>query len=143
MIMPDVNIIVGAMRINDPHHHQLKEWLANAVDGTTPLGMSTFVIGGVVRVMSSLKIEHNRKSMREVVSDLDRLLRRRNVEIVYPGPRHWDLFSWLCNTSGFSGGRVSDLQHAAIAIEYDATWVSLDQDFARIPSLRWELPSLN
>jgi len=140
--MPDVNVLIGSMRIEDPRHAQLSEWLGNAVDGHETLGLSVLVLGGVVRIMSHRGLLNVPKPTQIVIAELERLLRHRNVELVYPGPKHWDIFAWLCKITGITGGRISDLQHAAIAIEHDATWVSLDQDFARVPSLRWELPTV-
>jgi len=141
MIMPDVNVIVGAMRQDDPRHAMLSQWLASAVTSDEEVGMSVFVLGGVVRVMSSLRFFNVPTQVKEVLSELDRLLAHRNVTTVVPGDQHWRIFAHLCLTTGMEGSRLSDLQHAAVAIEKKATWVSLDKGFARIPGLAWEMPT--
>ena len=56
-------------------------------------------------------------------------------------PRHWELVARLCREADARGNLVADAQHAAVAIENGATWVSLDRDFARFPGLRWVVPS--
>ena len=56
-----------------------------------------------------------------------------------PGPRHWDLVAELCRAADARGDLVADAQHAAVAVELDATWVSRDRDFARFPGLRWQV----
>ncbi|MCM0640528.1 PIN domain-containing protein [Cellulomonas wangsupingiae] len=39
----------------------------------------------------------------------------------------------LCRAADARGNLVADAQHAAVAIEHGATWVSQDRDFARFP----------
>jgi len=140
MKMPDVNVIVGAMRQDDPRHAMLDRWLASAASSEEILGLSVFVLGGVVRVMSSLRFFIEPSSVSDVISELDRLITQRNVRIVTPGEKHWSVFTQLCRATGMEGSRLSDVQHAAVAIENDATWVSLDKGFAHIPGLKWEMP---
>ena len=38
------------------------------------------------------------------------------------------------------GPVLSDLYHAALALEHDCEWVSDDADFAHVPGLRWRRP---
>ncbi len=41
---------------------------------------------------------------------------------------------------GTAGNLTTDVQLAALAIEYDADMVSNDNDFGRFPGLRWVNP---
>ena len=142
MIMPDVNVVIGAMRPDDPRHGLLSSWLAQTIGGEQPLGLSVLVLGGVVRIVTTARLFPVPSAASEVLRELDRLINHRNVQLVYPTDRHWATFSGLCRATGIQGPKISDVQHAAIAIEHDATWVSLDRDFARFPGLKWELPRL-
>ncbi|MBC7550810.1 MAG: hypothetical protein H7269_07935 [Cellulomonas sp.] len=45
----------------------------------------------------------------------------------------------LCRSVDARGNREADAPHAAVAVE-DATWVTLDRDFARFFGLRWRTP---
>ena len=141
MIMPDVNVIIGAMRQDDEQHAMLRTWLARAVGGPEPLGLSVLVLGGVVRVMSNARFYGMPTHTSAILSELDRLIERRKVVVVSPTAQHWAVLSRLCRATGIQGSGISDVQHAALAIEHDATWVSLDRGFARFPGLRWELPT--
>jgi hypothetical protein len=35
---------------------------------------------------------------------------------------------------------VTDAWFAALAIEWDCEWITLDRDFARFPGLKWRRP---
>ena len=141
MIMPDVNVIIGAMRADDLRHSMLREWLAQAVQSPEGLALSSLVLVGVARIVTSGRFMDVPSSVPEVIAELTRLTAHPNVSVVHPGPRHWEIFTDLAGKCGVSGSRLSDVQHAAVAIEHDATWVSLDRGFARFPGLRWQLPT--
>ncbi|MDR0284339.1 MAG: PIN domain-containing protein [Propionibacteriaceae bacterium] len=140
MIMPDVNVVIGAMRQDNPRHSQLRAWLAAAVQSDEPLGLSTLVLVGVTRIITNPRVFAVPTPLDDVVAELNRLIRHPRTVVVNPGPRHWEIFRRLGQVTGFRGPALADIQHAAVAIEHDATWVSLDRDFARVPGLRWELP---
>jgi toxin-antitoxin system PIN domain toxin len=140
MIMPDVNVLVGAMRQDDPHHDLLDQWLAHAVSGDDELGLSVLVLAAVFRVMTHERFYVPDDGRIGVFSQIERLIEQPNVCLVFPTQRGWPMFLWLCRAVDARGNLVSDAQHAAIAIEHDATWVSLDRDFARFPGLKWVMP---
>jgi predicted nucleic acid-binding protein len=62
------------------------------------------------------------------------------VVTLSPGTRHWEIFDRLCRSADARGNLVADAQHAAIAVEHGATWISKDRDFARFQDLRWRHP---
>ena len=70
----------------------------------------------------------------------DELVRRPTARLVGPGPRHWELLTEICRTTGATAKLIADAQHAAIAIEHGCTFVTTDSDFARFPMLRSRHP---
>jgi predicted nucleic acid-binding protein len=46
----------------------------------------------------------------------------------------------LADSLGVAGRLTTDLQLAALALEYRATLASADADFARMPGLKWINP---
>ena len=42
--------------------------------------------------------------------------------------------------TGSAGNLVNDAHVAALALQYDATVVTYDNDFGRFPGVRWERP---
>ena len=140
MICPDINVLVGAFRADTSNHHELKAWLESAMAGTETLGLTTSVLSGVVRVLTNPRVFREPSTPQRVFDQIDSALSARHAQIISPGPRHWALFTRLVAEAQATGGLVSDAHHAAIALEHGATWVSLDRDFAKFPSLTWVRP---
>ena len=47
MILPDVNVLVYAHRVDAEGHARYRRWLEEALDGPSPVGMSDLVLAGV------------------------------------------------------------------------------------------------
>ncbi len=139
MILPDVNVLVGALRSDAPHHADLRAWVESAVDATEPLGLTDTVLGGTLRVLTHPRVFAQPTPLRTALEQIGRIRAHPGVVRVVPGPRHWDLVAELCRASDARGNLVADAQHAAVAVEHGATWVSQDRDFARFPGLRWRV----
>jgi hypothetical protein len=138
--LPDVNVLVGAFRRDAPQHAELSAWLEGATNGPETLGLTDPVLGGVVRVLTHRRVFAEPSSLDEVLGAIDRLRSADGVARIVPGPRHWEIFAELCRAADARGNLVADAQHAAVAIEHGATWVTLDRDFARFDGLRWRSP---
>jgi len=63
-----------------------------------------------------------------------------NVSHLVPGARHTEIAFSLLTEVGTGGNLTTDVQLAALALEYDADMHSNDADFARFPGLRWVNP---
>lgn len=137
MNVPDVNVLVGALRADAPRHAELRSWLEAALRGPEPVGLTDAVLGGTVRVLTHPRVFARPTPLPEALALVDALRAHPNAVRAAAGPRHWDLVAALCRAADARGNLVADAQHAAVAIEHGATWVSQDRDFARFPSLRW------
>lgn len=137
MILPDVNVLVGAARADAPQHARLRTWVEQHVPGPETFGLTDAVLGGVVRVLTHPRVFVRPSTLDEALGFVDALVAHPNVSRVTPGPRHWQLVAELCRAADARGNLVADAQHAAVAIEHGATWVSQDRDCARFPGLRW------
>lgn len=140
MILPDVNVLVTAFNRRNPHQQRAQDWLEDAVAGVELLGLTDLVLGGTVRVVTHPRVFAHPLKAAEILDLLNTLLAADGVARVAPGPRHVEIFADLCRSTDARGGLVADAQHAAIAIEHGATWITLDRDFARFPGLRWRTP---
>ena len=138
--MLDVNVLVAAMVIESPHHELTSAWLENTLAAGEIVAITAAVAAGVVRVVTHKRVFQQPLTAADAVTFLDELLALPNVTRVDPGNRNWHIFSRLCREQNAKGAFVSDIAHAATAIEHGATWVSFDRDFARFDGLRWELP---
>lgn len=140
MKAPDINVLVGAFRLEHPHHALARAWLERTLASGEPIGLSPYVATGVVRVLTDRKIWPAADSIDEALTHLDTFRLNASVSPIVPGPRHWEIFAELCRAAGARGPLVADAAHAAVAIEHGATWVTFDRDFARFPGLRWQVP---
>lgn len=140
MILPDVNVLVGAFRTDAAHHAQLRAWLEAAVASVEDLGLTDAVLGGTVRVLTHPRVFDPPTALDVALAQVDSLRSAAGVVRVVPGQRHWEVVDRLCRDADARGNLVADAQHAAVAVEHGATWVTLDRDFARFPGLRWTSP---
>lgn len=58
-----------------------------------------------------------------------------------PGPQRWGVFRGLVADYRLRANDIPGAYFAALAIERRATWVSLDQGFARFRELTWVNPA--
>jgi len=140
VIIPDVNVLVGAFRADAPRHEDLRAWLEGAVAGVEVVGLTDAVLGGVARVLTHPRIFARPSTLGEALAHVSALRTADGVARVVPGLRHWEVVEALCRAADARGNLVADAQHAAVAIEHGATWVTLDRDFARFPGLTWRSP---
>lgn len=140
MLVPDVNVLVYALRGESADHHRFRQWLHDVVNGPSDFGMSELVLNGLLRVATNPRIFATPTPPSSVLEFAEAIVRRRRCRLLRPGPRHFQLFVDLCRDLDLRGDDVSDGYHAALAIETGNEWVSADRGFARFPGLRWRHP---
>jgi toxin-antitoxin system PIN domain toxin len=140
MLLPDVNVLVYAHRLDSPEHSAYARWLGNLVTGHEPFAMSELVMSGFQRLVTNRRVFAVPTPPSTAMEFLDQITARPGCRQVRPGPRHWEIFRDLCTKTQASGALVADVYHAALAIEHGCEWVTSDGDFARIPGLRWRHP---
>jgi len=140
VIIPDVNVLVGAFRADAPDHGRLRAWLEGAVVGVEDLGLTDAVLTGTVRVLTHPRVFAKPTPLARALEQVATLRAADGVVRAAPTPRHWEVFEQLCRAADARGNLVADAAHAAVAIEHGALWVTLDRDFARFPGLRWAPP---
>lgn len=141
MILADVNVLIYAFRSDSPKHRVCKTWLESVVFGEARYGVSPLALSALVRIATNPRANPQPTPIEEAFAFCDRLLRRRNAEIIVPGQRHWEIFERVCRDSGIRGNGVTDAWYAALAIEHGCTWISYDRDYARFPGLDWREPA--
>lgn len=140
MILPDVDVLVGALRSDAPDHDRYRTWLETTASGPQPFGLSDVVLSGTVRVLTHPRVFHPPTPLDHVLTELDRLRSLPTCVVVSPGARHWAIFTDLCRRAGATGNLVPHAWLAALAVESGSEWVSADRDFVRFPGLRWRHP---
>lgn len=140
MKLPDVNVLVSALRPDAPDHETCRTWLTTTANHPSPFALTSVVLSGAVRVLTHPRVFDPPSRTADVLAELQRLRAHPTAVLVEPGPRHWTLFTGLCEQSDVRGNLVPDAWLAALAIEHGCTLVTRDRDFARFDGLAWETP---
>jgi hypothetical protein len=141
MILPDVNVLVHAFRVDASDHVPCINWLYETVNGDSRYGISPQVLSGVMRVVTHPGIYARPSTLAETLRFCDFVMNQPHCVLIHPGPKHWEIFSRICTETDARGNLVPDAWYAALAIEAGCEWITLDRDFARFNGLRWSLPS--
>jgi len=141
VILPDVNVLVHAFRLDAPDHARCRAWLEGVVNGDSRYAMSPQVLSSVVRVATHAKVFKEPSTLDEVLRFAGLMLGQPQCVVVQPGEAHWEIFQRLCRGADARGNLVPDAWFAAMAIEAGCEWVTLDRDYSRFPGLKWRPPA--
>ena len=140
MILTDVNVLVYASRPADELQERVRDWLQQTIDGPEAFGVSDLVLSGFLRIVTHPRAFKQPTSTSDAMRFVATLRDRPNAVRITPGPRHWTIFSGLCEAPEVRGNLVPDAYLAALAIESGSEWITADRGFARFAGLRWRHP---
>jgi toxin-antitoxin system PIN domain toxin len=140
MILIDVNVLVYSHRADAPHHHAMRSWLEDRINGDQAYGISELVLSGFVRIVTHPAIFNPPSSIESALAFCSEVRDQPHCVLIAPGPRHWEIFARLCKTAGVKGNLVPDAYLAALALESGSEWITTDRDYSRFPKLRWRHP---
>ncbi len=140
MLLPDLNVLIGAHRSDSPMHTPCRDWLLAAYAGEETFGICPPVLIGLVRILTHPRVFRPADTHDQVFAFVRSLVGHPNALLLNPGRDHLSLFEGLCRPADAQGDRVTDAYLAALAIETGAVLVSADRDFVRFPGLRWRQP---
>jgi toxin-antitoxin system PIN domain toxin len=140
MKLLDVNILIEAHREDAPKHSQMSEWLAAELKTYAGVGVSELVLSGFLRVVTHPKVFRDPTPLAQALEFVSDFRSRRAVRIAQPGTEHWAIFTDLLTRYDAMGNMIPDAYHAALAIEFDYDWISLDRGFSRCSLLKWQHP---
>ncbi len=140
MILPDVNVLIYAFRVDAERHVEYRGWLESVVNGRAAYGIAPQVLGSVVRICTHPRIYARPSRVRGAFDFCRALLEQPNATVVTPGRRHWEIFESLVVESKATGNLVQDAWFAALAVESGCEWITTDRDYARFTGLAWRAP---
>jgi hypothetical protein len=140
VILPDVNVLVYAYRVDAPKHERYRRWLEGVLDGREAYGLADLVLAGFLRVVTHPRVFSPPSPTAHALGFAAALRGHPNCVSVGPGPRHWSILLDLCRTAAVKGNLVPDAYLAALAIESGSEWMTTDRDYSRFPGLRWRDP---
>jgi len=140
MILPDINVLVYAHRADAPDHPAYRRWLEAILNSEQSYGMADIVLSGFLRIVTHPRIFDPPSNMDAALAFANQVRNQPNCVPIDPGPRHWRIFTRLCEQAGVKGNLVPDAYLAALAIESGSEWITTDRDFSRFPDLNWRHP---
>ena len=140
MILPDVNVLLYALRRDAKRHDEYRAWLHDVINGEDQFGMSSQALASVIRISTHPSAFDPPSTLDEALGFCRAVLGSEHCVVIRPGPHHWKIFVDLCERSRAKGNLVQDAWFAALAIESGCEWITNDRDFARFPGLRWREP---
>ncbi|NJK92669.1 MAG: type II toxin-antitoxin system VapC family toxin [Blastochloris sp.] len=139
LVLPDANVLIHALRRGTPQHECCRQWLVETTTRMDEMGLCELVEVALLRITSLPNL--GIASMEEVLGfwyeDLWSYPKARRLVAT---PAHRRCFAGLVRDLKLSGNDINDAWLAALAMEHDATLVSLDRGFARFPELKWHHP---
>lgn len=135
MIVPDVNVLVAALRRDHPHHAPVRAVLPQLLAREPPL-VPLVVVGALVRITTKARVFDPPESTESAFAFTDALLDVAGARIAQDDPATARRWQALCLRHRLAGDAVADAHLAAVALEQGASLVSLDRGFARFSGLR-------
>lgn len=140
MIVPDVNLLLYATITGFPEHAAARAWLEDALNGDAELGLAAPALFGFLRLSTSARIFDAPLTVDRALGYVEEWLARPRARFLLPGPRHLEIAFRLLRGLGVAGNLTTDVQLAALAIEFQGELHSNDADFGRFAELRWINP---
>ncbi len=131
MLLPDVNILIYAHRVDDPAHGFSSKWLHALVNGRAPFALSILVASAFARVVTNPRFPPAPAELEQAFGFIEVVASSPACRLVGAGPGTWPLVRDLCRRTKTTGPKISDAHHAAVAIEHGCTFVTRDRDFQR------------
>lgn len=131
MKVVDANVLLYAVNTGSVHHDVSRRWLEAALGGTEAVGLPWVSLLAFLRISTKSTIFTRPLTAGEALNLLESWLASPAATAIDPGRRHVALLAGLLSGSGTAGNLTTDAHIAAIALEYGATVVTFDRDFAR------------
>lgn len=141
MILPDANTLLYAVNAAAPQHSLALRALEAGFVAPRGVAFAWIVLLAFLRLSTRSGIFPKALSVDDALRVVSLWLDHPNAQVVHPGDRHADVLGRLLRGTGTGGNLTSDAHLAALAMEYNATIVSFDRDFARFPDVKWTHPA--
>lgn len=136
----DANILLHADNKSAERHKTARAWLVAALAGSESLLIPWISSLAYLRISTRPDALAKPLTVAEALAFLRPVLSNPRVISGEPDRHHLERVEALLAATGRGGNLVNDAHLAALALQYDATVVSYDNDFGRFPGVRWERP---
>jgi Predicted nucleic acid-binding protein, contains PIN domain len=135
----DVNVVLAAHRADHPDHDVVRPWFDDLLAGDEPFTVPVTVWASFLRLATNRRIFPVPTPRPDAFAFIDTVCAQPHHLPTGPGQRHMTLLRAACEEANALGDLVPDAVLAALALENSCTVATLDRDFARFPSIRYEL----
>jgi len=140
MIVLDANLLLYAYDPIASNHQSARTWLQTVFGGEELVGLPWQTIHAFLRIATNQRLRLGGATIEQAAGAVNQWLALRNVRLLVPGDRHWELLQRMLIEGQARGPLTTDAQLAAITIEYGGVLHTTDRGFARFPGLRWVNP---
>ena len=96
MVLPDVNVLIAAYRVDSLEHERCRTWLMSVVNGDHAFAVSELVLSGFVRIVTNPRVFDHPSSLASALEYVDTIRGLDHCVDLRPGERHWKIFARLC-----------------------------------------------
>jgi hypothetical protein len=140
VIVPDVNLLLYAHVTAFEQHPRARRWWEDLLNGEREIGLAASTVFGFIRIATNRAVFARPLAVADALRLVGGWIAMPHVLFALPGPRHLEIAFGLLRELGAAGNITTDVQIAALAIEYQGEVHSNDTDFGRFPRLRWVNP---
>lgn len=136
----DANVLLYARNDADPRHASAKEWLEQALNGSTRVGLPWWSLTAFVRIATNARAFPDPLTPDDAALQVEEWLDAPRAWLAQPTDHYTDVFTSLIRSHSVRGPLVTDAQLAALAIDHGVPLASTDSDFARFQEIEWVNP---
>ena len=139
-MLVDANLLLYARNADDPRHAPAREWLTQALNGPTRVGLPWQSLSAFLRIATNPRAFPKPLTAEAAADQVDAWLAAPAAWVPGTTDTHAQVLGRLIRDHNLSGPLVADAHLAALAIEHGLVLCATDADFARFTEIRWSNP---
>ncbi len=140
MIVVDLNLLLYAHNRSVAQHPAARVWWSELMNGGQDIGLPEPVLFGFLRTTTQRGILAAPLTIDQALGIVRSWLDWPHLRVLYGTAGSLQRALKLATALGLAGRLTTDIQIAALTMEYRGSLHSADTDFGRMPGLRWRNP---
>jgi len=139
----DANVLLYASNGRAEHHEISRGWLSGALSGSETVIIPWVNVIAYLRLSTHPRLHEKPSTVSEALDFVRKVVAVPIVIHGDPDGQHLNRVADLLGATGRGGNLVNDAHLGALALQYDATVITFDNDFGRFPGVRWSRPTVD
>lgn len=135
MLLPDVNILVYAHRVDMEGHVACRDWLSGILESGEGITLPDLVAVGFLRIVSDPRVFRAPSTLEDARTVVEAIYASPGFYAANSGPKAVSRMLGIAPGAPSAGSTTTDAYIASIALEMGATLVTADRGFARYVGL--------